>query len=104
MMKGYLDSQTKTYPVASVARVCQSLRRVNPFYNQHRRQGTERQTNPTPYFADYYGHKLHIDLNEKLGMYGVTHVCSIDGYSRYVAAFLCMPVTNNVVIYNDILR
>ena len=64
----------------------------------------ERQTNPLPYSAQYFGHKLHIDQNEKLVMYGVTHVCSIDGYSRYIPAFSCMLVKNNFIIYDEIFR
>jgi len=40
---------------------------------------TSLQTNPVPYHADYFGHKLHIDQNEKLVMYGVTHVTAVDG-------------------------
>ena len=44
----------------------------------------EQQTNPIPYQAEYFGHKLHLDQNEKLAMYGVTHVCAIDGYSAKV--------------------
>lgn len=103
-MKGYLDSKIKTHPVASAARVSQSLQRVTPVYQQQRIQRTERQTNPSPYVAEYYGHKLHLDQNEKLAMYGVTHVCAIDGYSRYIPAYSCMPVKNNVMIYHDIFR
>ena len=30
--------------------------------------------NPIPYKADYPGHKLHIDQNEKLVMYEVCHI------------------------------
>ena len=97
MMKGYLDSKFTT-SVACEGRVGQSLARVSPIY-QHRRQTlTARQTNPHSYIANYYGHKLHIDQNEKLVMYGVTFVCCIDGYSRYIPAFSIMPVENNVVI------
>ena len=102
-MKGYLDSKAGC-SVPSQRRVGNSLARVNPIYHLHRRRGTERQTNPMPYVAEYYGHKLHIDQNEKLAMYGVTHVCAIDGFSRFVPAFSCMPVKNNVVIYEEIFR
>ena len=42
--------------------------------------------NPIPYQADYFGHKLHIDQNEKCVMYGVTHICG----------FITMPVENNI--------
>ena len=37
-----------------------------------------------PYTADYFGHKVHLDENEKLVMYGVTHVCAKVGYSGKV--------------------
>ena len=103
MMKGYLDSKFGS-SIASEQRVRKSLDRVSPVYQQQRRTRTERQTNPHPYSADYYGHKIHLDQNEKLSMYGVTYVCAIDGYSKYIPAFSCMPVKNNIVIYNDIFR
>lgn len=50
------------------------------------------------------GHKLHLDQNEKLAMFGVTHVIAIDGYSRKVVAHATMPVKNNLVIYEDVYR
>nr|XP_020461071.1 uncharacterized protein LOC109963123 isoform X2 [Monopterus albus] len=31
------------------------------------------------------GHKLHLDQNEKLVMFGVTHVLAIDGFSKKIA-------------------
>ncbi len=53
--------------------------------------------NPIPYFAaDYFGHKLHVDQNEKLVMYGVTHVCARDGYSGKIVAFVTMPIKNTL--------
>ena len=61
-------------------RVRAALHRVNPGYQQARRNRTERQLNPQPYHASYFGDKLHIDQNEKMVMYGVTHACAIDGY------------------------
>ena len=60
----------------SQARVGSSLKRTNPLQHQRR---TARMLNPHPYFAEYSGHKLHADQNEKLIMYGVTHVCAVDG-------------------------
>ena len=97
MMKGYLDSKIGS-SVASEQRVRRSLARVSPIYHQQRRSRTERQTNPHPYVAEYYGHKLHLDQNEKLVMHGVTHVWSIDGYSKYITGFCCIPVKNNIII------
>ena len=58
-----------------------SLRTVNTTYQHARRTATARQMNPIPYRADYFGHKLHIDQNEKLVMFGVTQICAVDGYS-----------------------
>ena len=57
--------------------------------------------NPFPYRADYFGHKLYFDQNEKLVMYGVTHVAAIDGHSRFVVEqHAIMPTKNNLVIYD----
>ena len=52
---------------------------VSPQYTAQRRASRTRAVNPIPYRGDYFGHKLHIDQNEKLVMYGVTHVAAIDG-------------------------
>ena len=63
-----------------------------------------RNLNPTPYHAEYMGHKLHLDQNEKLGMFEVTHVLAIDGYSSKIVAHSTMPMKNNLVIYEDVYR
>lgn len=60
--------------------------------------------NPTPYYAEYYGHKLHIDQNEKLVRFGVTHVAASDGYSGKLLGIISMPVKNPVLIYDDLFR
>ena len=39
---------------------------VTPTYIEHRQQHTYRLMNPIPYYAQYHGHKLHLDQNEKL--------------------------------------
>ena len=57
---------------------------VCPRNHQQRRGGTFRQVNPIPYHADYFGHKMHFDQNEKLVMYGLTYVMAIDGGSRFI--------------------
>ena len=54
------------------------LIRTTPIYHSQRRCGTERLRNPAPYFADYAGHKLHMDQNEKLTEFGLTHVFASD--------------------------
>ena len=82
MMTGFLAS--KGFKV-SQQRVGVSLRRVNPFHHS-RRQNTS--FNPIPYTAAYFGEKLHSDQNEKLIMYGVTHVCAVDGFSDKIVGFI----------------
>lgn len=63
-----------------------------------------RNLNPVPYNAEYMGHKLHLDQNEKLVMFGVTHVIAVDGYSRKIVANTTMPVKNNLTIYDEVYR
>lgn len=92
-------------------RIGKALQKVNPGYQQaHRshanrhRSHANRHLNPIPYHASYFGHKLHIDQNEKLVMYGVTHICARDGYSGKVVGFISTPVKNNIEIYNHLFR
>ena len=75
-----------------------------PRYTAQRRTSTTRAVNPIPYRADYFRHKLHIDHNERLVIYGVTHVVAIDGHSRFVVAGTTMPVKNNLTIYREISK
>ena len=80
------------------------LPQANPVYHRQRQTRSAHQLNPIPYHANYFGHKLHADQNEKLVMFGVTHVCAIDGFSGMVVAFASMPVKNNVEIYKHVFR
>ena len=80
-------------------RVGQSLRRVAPAAQRLRSGLAHRLMNPVPYTATHFGHKLHLDQNEKLIHYGVTHVLAIDGYSRKVVGFITIQVKNAVEIY-----
>ena len=84
--------------------VRQSLARTSPFYQAQRREGTERLRNPSPYFAEYSGHKIHLDQNEKLAEYGVVHVLASDGYSGMIVGASSMPIKNNVTIYDHVYR
>ena len=45
---------------AGQVRVGQSLARVQPTSHQRKANRTERQTNPIPYSAKYFGHKVYI--------------------------------------------
>ena len=57
-----------------------------------------------PYVARYFGEKVHIDQNEKLVHYGVTHNCCVDGYSGKIVDFATMAVKNNIEIYEHVFR
>ena len=89
---------------AGERRVGESLRYVSPVYCQARTNSVARMTNPASYRAIYFGHKLHIDQNEKNVMFGVTHICAVDGFSRKIVAFSTMPIKNNYLIYDTVYR
>ena len=101
MVKGYMASCGIT---AGDKRIGKALSIVSPLYHVQRNTNSARQTNPYPYHADYFGHKLHMDQNEKLAMHGLTEVSACDGYSGKIVAFATMPVKNNVLIYENVYR
>ena len=100
-MTGVLASQGLR---VSQTRVAEALKRTNPRYHHKLSTATARLMNPRQYSADYFGHKVYADQNEKLVMYGVTHVCARDGYSGKVVGFITMPVKNNIEIYAHLFR
>ncbi|KAK9963850.1 hypothetical protein ABG768_007011 [Culter alburnus] len=100
MIKGYLAMKGVH---AAETRIGTVLRPMHQPYHEARRQGA-RNLNPTPYQAGYMGHKIHMDQNEKLAMFGVTHVFAIDGFSKKVVAHSTMPIKNNLAIYEDVFR
>ncbi|ELU15170.1 hypothetical protein CAPTEDRAFT_207154, partial [Capitella teleta] len=63
-----------------------------------------RNRNSIPYSASYPGHKLHMDQNEKLAMFGATHVIAVDGFSSCVTSHTTMPIKNNCLIYEEVYR
>jgi len=101
MMTGFLSSQGFR---CAQKRVGVSLQRVNPGYHIRRQTRAERQTNPIPYDAQYFGQKLHVDQNEKLVMFGLTLVCAIDGFSGKIVGFAILPQKNKVLIYEHLYR
>ena len=78
-----------------------AVSRIAPFQRQ---VGQIDRTNPQLYHAECFGEKLHIDQNEKLGMYGVTYVLARDGYSGKIIAGAVMPRKNIITIYDKIFR
>ena len=77
--------------VVGEQRIRQSLMRTTPIYTIQRHHRSYHQFNPTPYYAEYHGHKLHIDQNEKLIHFGVTHVAASDGYSGKIFDIITIP-------------
>lgn len=101
MMTGFLASQSLR---CSQNRVGESLKRLSNGYHVQRQRCIARQLNPVPYYASYFGEKLHVDQNEKLAMFGLTHVCAIDGFSGKIVGFALMPQKNNIVIYEHLYK
>jgi len=101
-MTGYLRHSRNIRVGVNI--VGRTLKRVNPEYHNERKTTTTRHLNPIPYFAEYFGHKLHLDQNEKLIRYGVTEVLAVDGYSSFITAKSVMPIKNNCVIYQEVFR
>ena len=74
-MEGHLLSKGLNVAEASIS---SSLQRLCPDGYQLRRTNTNC-TNPARYSANYFGHKLHVDQNEKLAVSGVTRVLAPGG-------------------------
>ena len=87
-----------------VKKVGRALAEVCLQHDSQRKKNTAKSSNPIPYCADYFGHKLHMDQNEKLMVYWVTHVLAIAGHSRSIAAFSTMPIKNNAKFYDEVYR
>ena len=100
-MKGYLQSKGL---LVGERQIGATLPDVNPPYHLQRLNLSEQHMNPIPYSAEYAGHKLHIDQNEKVVMFGLTHICAIDGFSGYIVGFTSMPIKNNVEIYDSMFK
>ena len=62
---GIADGEKRTGRALSV---------VSPVYQAQRNSNTAKQMNPFSYRAVYFVHELHLDKNEKSGMYGLTEV------------------------------
>ena len=100
-MTGLLSSQGMR---TAQLRVGRSLRKVHPVNHMSRVSASNAHFNPVPYRATYFGEKVHIDQNEKLVMFGATHICGIDGFSGKVIGFVSMPIKNPISIYLNFYR
>lgn len=90
--------------VVGEQRVRSAMATVTPAYVEKRPTTAYHQINPTPYYAEYFGHKIHIVQNEKLTRFGVTHFAASDGYSGKLLGVVSMPTKNNTAIYTDLFR
>ena len=85
---------------ASEGRIREAMMEADP-YNYARRQiDIARRFNPVPYNAQYFGHKLHIDLNEKLVHYGCIMVGAIDGFSGLITSLFTIHRKNCIDVCN----
>ena len=87
-----------------IRRIAKSLKRVKAVPQEIQRQNTIDRDNPFICDVRYFGKILHLDQNEKLGMFGVTYVTAIDVYSGKIVAGVTTPRKNNLLIYDKIYR
>ena len=66
------------------------LGEINPEAQIKMQKVAGRSLNPKVYNAEYFGHKVHYDQNEKLGMFGVVHMCARDGFSGKIVGYATM--------------
>ena len=85
-------------------KVRDALKKICPSTQAERCMQTGRLFNPKVYKADYFGHKLHVDHNEKLVMYDVTHVVARDGYSGMITGYTTMAIKSNLTIHEKMFR
>ena len=81
-----------------------AVKKICPSTQAERCMQTGWSFNPKVYKADYFGLKLHVDQNEKLVMYGVTHVIARDGYSGTITGYRTMTIKKNLTIYEKMFR
>ena len=101
MMTGRLRSMGVSI---SERKVGNALKKICPSTQAERCMQGRGSFNPKVYKVYYLGHKLHVDQNEKLVMYGVTHVVAHDGYSGMITGYTTMVVKNNLTIYEKMFR
>lgn len=101
MLKGYLASKGVAI---SERKLRNALPRITPQWHLARQQNSHERSNPRLYSANYFGHKLHLDQNEKLVHYGVTYVLARDGFSGKIVGGSVMPRKNNEIIYDTVYR
>lgn len=79
---------------ACESRVRSAMMRADPVSHGLRQTDSIRRFNPVPYNAQYFGHKCHVDLNEKLVHYGCSLVGAIDGFSGMIVSLFTIHRKN----------
>ena len=93
MMKGYIRA-SKGLAVSE-----RTPKQILPAVGHYSRQTfSQERSNPSIYSARYFGHKLHVDQNEKLVQFGVT--CDGSWWFFRQNHFRCCQ--NNLIIYENI--
>ena len=101
-MKGYVVAM-KGFRV-SERQLKRLLPAIAPVGHYARQTSSVERSNPAVYSARYFGHKMHIDQNEKLIHFGVTYVMARDGFSGKIVSGAVMPCKNNLIIYEEVYR
>ena len=102
MMKGYLQGH-KSLNI-SERKIRKTFPLVAPQGHSSWVSSARERRNPALYYAQYFGHKLHLDQNEKVVHYRVMYVLARDGFLGKIVAGSIMPCRNNPIIYEEIYR
>ena len=92
---------------AGEGRIRNAMLQVDPVNYNNRRTDSNRRFNPVPYNSQYFGHKLHIDCNEKLVHYGCVLIGAIDGYSGMIVSLFAVHRKNCVDVcemYRELIK
>ena len=79
-----------------------SLIRLDPDHHQFRATVAYWHTNPGPYFDNNFRKKVHINQNEKLVIFEITHIVAIDRYNDNIVAAVVMPIKNWLSMYEHV--
>ena len=86
------------------AKIGKILGEINPEAQRKRQNVAGRSLNPKVYNAEHFGHKIYYDQNEKLGTFGVVHVCARDGFSSKIVRHATMARIYRLMITFSIYK
>ena len=89
---------------ADETKIGKILCEINPEAERKRKNVAGHSLNLKVYNVEYFGHKIHYNQNEKLGMFGVVHVCARDRFLGKIVEHATMARKKNLVIYEEIYR